>query len=96
MKSQYAAMGDLHNAELPTRVLYISLYLVWSPTQTLPDRSKTYEQNYTSRSHHSDTYIATLHRQGVRLYGGPSFQLQARFFHPLVPFVTFRLASNTS
>ncbi|KAH9976378.1 translation initiation factor eIF-3b [Lactifluus volemus] len=29
------------------------------------------------------TYIATLHRQGVRLYGGPSFQHQARFYHPL-------------
>ncbi|KAH9018805.1 translation initiation factor eIF-3b [Lactarius deliciosus] len=27
------------------------------------------------------TYIATLYQQGIRLYGGPSFQLQARFFH---------------
>ncbi|KAI0264241.1 translation initiation factor eIF-3b [Gloeopeniophorella convolvens] len=35
------------------------------------------------------TYIATLHRQGVRLYGGPSFQLQARFFHPLVRLIDF-------
>ncbi|KAH9058226.1 translation initiation factor eIF-3b [Lactarius vividus] len=30
------------------------------------------------------TYIAALYRQGIRLYGGPSFQLQARFFHPFV------------
>ncbi|KAN0109913.1 Eukaryotic translation initiation factor eIF2A domain containing protein [Russula decolorans] len=35
------------------------------------------------------TYIATLHRQGVRLYGGPSFQLQSRFFHPLVRLIDF-------
>src|SRR6266404_1091950 len=35
------------------------------------------------------TYVATLHRQGVRLYGGPSFQLQARFFHPFVRLIDF-------
>ena len=35
------------------------------------------------------TYIATLHRQGVRLYGGQSFQLQARFFHPLIRLIDF-------
>ncbi|KAI0301744.1 translation initiation factor eIF-3b [Multifurca ochricompacta] len=35
------------------------------------------------------TYIATLHRQGIRLWGGPSFQLQARFFHPLVRLIDF-------
>ncbi|KAI0253691.1 translation initiation factor eIF-3b [Lactifluus subvellereus] len=35
------------------------------------------------------TYVATLHRQGVRLYGGPSFQLQARFFHPLIRLIDF-------
>ncbi|KAH9039803.1 translation initiation factor eIF-3b [Lactarius pseudohatsudake] len=35
------------------------------------------------------TYIAALYRQGIRLYGGPSFQLQARFFHPFVRLIDF-------
>ncbi|KAH9003280.1 translation initiation factor eIF-3b [Lactarius hatsudake] len=35
------------------------------------------------------TYIAALYRQGIRLYGGPSFQFQARFFHPFVQLIDF-------
>ena len=35
------------------------------------------------------TYIATLHRQGVRLWGGPSFNDQQRFAHPLVKLIDF-------
>ncbi|KAF8257145.1 hypothetical protein EI94DRAFT_1709528 [Lactarius quietus] len=35
------------------------------------------------------TYIAALYRQGIRLYGGPSFQLQASFFHPFVRLIDF-------
>ncbi|KAJ7487710.1 eukaryotic translation initiation factor eIF2A-domain-containing protein [Mycena galericulata] len=35
------------------------------------------------------TYIATLHRQGVRLWGGPSWKPQQRFAHPLVKLIDF-------
>ena len=35
------------------------------------------------------TYIASLHRQGVRLWGGPSWEHQQRFAHPLVKLIDF-------
>ncbi|KAF7307015.1 Eukaryotic translation initiation factor 3 subunit B [Mycena indigotica] len=35
------------------------------------------------------TYIATLHRQGVRLWGGTSWKPQQRFAHPLVKLIDF-------
>ncbi|KAH7931103.1 translation initiation factor eIF-3b [Leucogyrophana mollusca] len=35
------------------------------------------------------TYIATLFRQGVRLFGGPSWEPQQRFAHPLVKLIDF-------
>lgn len=35
------------------------------------------------------TYFATLHRQGVRLWGGPSWEPQQRFAHPLVKLLDF-------
>lgn len=33
--------------------------------------------------------LATLHRQGVRLWGGPTWQQQQRFAHPLVKLIDF-------
>ena len=35
------------------------------------------------------TYAATLHRQGVRLWGGSSWEPQSRFAHPLVKLIDF-------
>ncbi|KAG6895997.1 hypothetical protein C0992_010972 [Termitomyces sp. T32_za158] len=35
------------------------------------------------------TYIATLHRQGVRIWGGSSWKLQQQFAHPLVKLIDF-------
>ncbi|KAG7450405.1 translation initiation factor eIF-3b [Guyanagaster necrorhizus] len=35
------------------------------------------------------TYISTLHRQGVRLWGGSSWKPQQRFAHPLVKLIDF-------
>ncbi|KAF9478508.1 translation initiation factor eIF-3b [Pholiota conissans] len=35
------------------------------------------------------TFVATLHRQGVRLWGGPSWKPQQRFAHPLVKLIDF-------
>ncbi|KAG6829213.1 hypothetical protein H0H92_005278 [Tricholoma furcatifolium] len=35
------------------------------------------------------TYIATLHRQGVRLWGGSSWKQQGQFAHPLVKLIDF-------
>ncbi|KAL4071027.1 translation initiation factor eIF-3b [Scleroderma citrinum] len=35
------------------------------------------------------TYFATLFRQGVRLWGGPSWDPQQRFAHPLVKLIDF-------
>ncbi|KAF9056272.1 translation initiation factor eIF-3b [Panaeolus papilionaceus] len=35
------------------------------------------------------TYVSTLHRQGVRLWGGPSWKPQQRFAHPLVKLIDF-------
>jgi translation initiation factor 3 subunit B len=42
----------------------------------------------------SGTYIATLHRQGVRLWGGPSWKPQQRFAHPLVKLIDFSPCEN--
>ncbi|OJT11372.1 Eukaryotic translation initiation factor 3 subunit B [Trametes pubescens] len=35
------------------------------------------------------TFMATLHRQGVRLWGGTSWEPQQRFAHPLVKLIDF-------
>ncbi|KIP10411.1 hypothetical protein PHLGIDRAFT_65697 [Phlebiopsis gigantea 11061_1 CR5-6] len=35
------------------------------------------------------TYFATLHRQGVRLWGGSSWEAQQRFAHPFVKLIDF-------
>ncbi|EGO04783.1 hypothetical protein SERLA73DRAFT_173948 [Serpula lacrymans var. lacrymans S7.3] len=35
------------------------------------------------------TYLATIYRQGVRLWGGPSWEHQQRFAHPLVKLIDF-------
>ncbi|KAI0313548.1 translation initiation factor eIF-3b [Amylostereum chailletii] len=35
------------------------------------------------------TFLATLYRQGIRLWGGPSFGHQARFYHPMVRLIDF-------
>ncbi|KDR85099.1 hypothetical protein GALMADRAFT_233724 [Galerina marginata CBS 339.88] len=35
------------------------------------------------------TFVATLHRQGVRLWGGSSWKPQQRFAHPLVKLIDF-------
>ncbi|KII93546.1 hypothetical protein PLICRDRAFT_121832 [Plicaturopsis crispa FD-325 SS-3] len=35
------------------------------------------------------TYLATLHRQGVQLWGGPSWTGQQRFAHPLIRLLDF-------
>lgn len=40
------------------------------------------------------TYIATLHRPGVRLWGGPSWKPQQRFAHPLVKLIDFSPCEN--
>lgn len=40
------------------------------------------------------TYIATLHRQGVRLWGGPSWKHQQRFAHPFVKLIDFSPCEN--
>ncbi|EMD40362.1 hypothetical protein CERSUDRAFT_45150 [Gelatoporia subvermispora B] len=40
------------------------------------------------------TYLASLHRQGVRLWGGPSFEPQQRFAHPLVKLIDFSPCEN--
>ncbi|KAF7320444.1 Eukaryotic translation initiation factor 3 subunit B [Mycena kentingensis (nom. inval.)] len=40
------------------------------------------------------TYVATLHRQGVRLWGGTSWHPQHRFAHPLVKLIDFSPCEN--
>jgi translation initiation factor 3 subunit B len=40
------------------------------------------------------TYIATLHRQGLRLWGGASWGAQQRFAHPLVKLIDFSPSEN--
>lgn len=40
------------------------------------------------------TYLTTLHRQGVRLWGGPSWGPQQRFAHPLVKLIDFSPNEN--
>ncbi|KAF8640680.1 hypothetical protein AX17_000336 [Amanita inopinata Kibby_2008] len=40
------------------------------------------------------TYVATLHRQGVRLWGGPSWKPQQRFAHPFVKLIDFSPCEN--
>ncbi|KAG9314455.1 translation initiation factor eIF-3b [Chiua virens] len=40
------------------------------------------------------TYFATLFRQGVRLWGGPSWEPQQRFAHPFVKLIDFSPCEN--
>ncbi|KAF5336959.1 hypothetical protein D9611_003273 [Ephemerocybe angulata] len=40
------------------------------------------------------TFIATLHRQGVRLWGGPSWKPVQRFAHPMVKLIDFSPCEN--
>ncbi|RXW24785.1 hypothetical protein EST38_g1094 [Candolleomyces aberdarensis] len=40
------------------------------------------------------TYIATLHRQGVRLWGGSSWKPVQRFAHPMVKLIDFSACEN--
>jgi translation initiation factor 3 subunit B len=40
------------------------------------------------------TYIATLHRQGLRLWGGASWGPQQRFAHPFVKLIDFSPGEN--
>ncbi|KZT70337.1 translation initiation factor eIF-3b [Daedalea quercina L-15889] len=40
------------------------------------------------------TYIATLHRQGVQLWGGASWGKQHRFAHPMVKLIDFSPCEN--
>jgi len=40
------------------------------------------------------TFIATLHRQGVRLWGGPSWKPTQRFAHPMVKLIDFSPCEN--
>jgi translation initiation factor 3 subunit B len=40
------------------------------------------------------TYIATLHRQGLRLWGGASWSAQQRFAHPFVKLIDFSPCEN--
>ncbi|KAJ3570248.1 hypothetical protein NP233_g4527 [Leucocoprinus birnbaumii] len=40
------------------------------------------------------TYSATLHRQGVRIWGGPSWSQQQRFAHPFVKLIDFSPCEN--
>jgi translation initiation factor 3 subunit B len=40
------------------------------------------------------TYLATIHRQGVRLWGGPSWEPLQRFPHPLVKLIDFSPCEN--
>ncbi|KAF9229402.1 translation initiation factor eIF-3b [Gyrodon lividus] len=40
------------------------------------------------------THFATLFRQGVRLWGGPSWEPQHRFAHPLVKLIDFSPSEN--
>jgi translation initiation factor 3 subunit B len=53
-----------------------------------PDGSPPWTEMYVSWSPQG-TYLATLHQQGVRLWGGPSFQPLQRFRHPFVLLVDF-------
>ncbi|KAI0796282.1 translation initiation factor eIF-3b [Irpex lacteus] len=40
------------------------------------------------------TYLASLHRQGVRLWGGQSWEAQQRFAHPFVKLIDFSPCEN--
>ncbi|KAI0686490.1 translation initiation factor eIF-3b [Cytidiella melzeri] len=40
------------------------------------------------------TYLASLHRQGIRLWGGPSWEAQQRFAHPFVKLIDFSPCEN--
>lgn len=51
-------------------------------------------QIYIYRGHPTGTFLATLHRQGVRLWGGSSWEPQQKFAHPLVKLIDFSPCEN--
>ncbi|KAJ7682801.1 eukaryotic translation initiation factor eIF2A-domain-containing protein [Mycena polygramma] len=53
-----------------------------------PDGSPPWTELYVSWSP-LGTYLATLHQQGVRLWGGPSYEPLQRFRHPFVLLIDF-------
>jgi uncharacterized protein with WD repeat len=55
---------------------------------TISPFSQGWTDLYTSWSP-TGTYLATLHRQGLRLWGGTSWEAQQRFAHPLVKLIDF-------
>ncbi|KDQ52424.1 hypothetical protein JAAARDRAFT_162852 [Jaapia argillacea MUCL 33604] len=58
-----------------------------------PENPKPWTEMYVSWSPQG-TYLATLYRQGIRLWGGPSFQTQERFAHPFVLLIDFSPCEN--
>lgn len=67
---------------IPKRQVYFVLY---TPSLIL---EQNWTELYVSWSP-MGTYFATLFRQGVRLWGGPSWDPQQRFAHPLVKLIDF-------
>lgn len=66
--------------------LYVSAY---SPIRLISNGRQTWKEFFYVAWSPLGTYIGTIHRQGVRLWGGPSFKDQQRFAHPLVKLFDF-------
>jgi translation initiation factor 3 subunit B len=86
-RSRFTRTESLHSARLPTTIQCVQSF---SPTST---RLCCAQQTLRTELYVSwsplGTFLATVHRQGIRLWGGPSFEHQARFFHPMVRLIDF-------
>lgn len=82
-------MESPHSVKSPIQNWYevkFTLTSIVANPETLSTQNWT--DLYTSWSPNG-TYLATLHRQGVRLWGGQSWEHQQRFAHPLVKLLDF-------
>ncbi|KIM25506.1 hypothetical protein M408DRAFT_331075 [Serendipita vermifera MAFF 305830] len=67
----------------------VTVYWHGKPAQTeIAEERQNWTDLYVQWSPQG-TLFATMHRQGVKLWGGPSFQLIQRFAHPLIKRVDF-------
>jgi translation initiation factor 3 subunit B len=108
MNPSYTGMGNLPNVKLRIKdhanpYVGLSSLTVLKTTHIPSLRSPSHATPHPKQEHWTElyvswsqqgTYFATLHRKGVCLWGGPSFQLLQRFAHPRAKMINFSLCER--